>query len=128
MNTVVLCANSWQNVINAIPCLCCGILGLVALYLLLKYVVQPCMTSCHEREVKEDAFEREKIWANFNTTKASTDEALMNQVKELNEKKSELESTLNAEKHNKELLEKQLKLYDDVFEKLNIEIKPKEKQ
>lgn len=82
----------------------------------------------YELKLKKEAFEREKFWAGFETTKASTDEALKNHVKELNEKVLEKEQALKVEKHNKELLEKQLKLYCDVFEKLNIEIKPKEKQ
>lgn len=128
MQFVFLCACQWQTIIDKIPRLCWGIIVLIALYLLLKYVVQPLMTNCHETKMKKKSFEREKEWADFETTKASTDEALKNQVKDLKTEVSEKENALKVEKHNIELLEKQLKVYSDIFEKLNVEIKPKEKQ
>ena len=128
MQFVFLCAYQWQNVIDKIPSLCLGIIVLIALYLLLKFVVQPLMTNIHETWIKKKSFEREKTWADFETTKASTDEALKNQVKDLKTEVSEKDNALKVEKHNKELLEKQLKVYSDIFEKLNVEIKPKEKQ
>lgn len=127
MPFIILCqCLDWQPVINDIPCLCWGIIGLVALYLLLRYVFSPLIANCHERVMMKDADTREREWADFKNTKASTDEALQQQVKELKSKVSELEGGLKTEKFNKELLEKQLKLYRDVFEKLNIEVKPKD--
>ena len=70
--------------------------------------------------MKEAANKREKEWANFESTKASTDEHLINSKKEL-EDKLKLETTKN------ELLEKQLQVYKEFIKQLNLEIKPKEK-
>lgn len=122
------CRADWQPIIKAVPCLCWGIIFLIVLYLLLKYIVRPCIVNCQENKMKEDAHKREKEWAEFETTKASTDDALKQQVKDLKVKISEQEEALKSEKYNKDLLEKQLKMYSGIFENLNVEIKPKEKK
>ena len=108
--------------------ICWGVLGLVALFFILKFIVQPWMSHCHESKMKEEAHNREKEWADFKKAKASTDEALKDQVKDLKSKLSELEGTLESEKFKNGLLEKQLKMYRDLFDKLNVEVKPKEKK
>ena len=82
----------------------------------------------HERQMKADAFEREKEMRNLINLNACTDEELNNQVKDLKTKVSELEGKLKAEEFNKDLLEKQLKMYQNIFEKLNVEVKPKDKK
>ena len=61
MKMIVLCVSPWQNVINSSPCLCWGVIGLVALYLVLKYIVQPLIANSHERKSKEKAIETEKF-------------------------------------------------------------------
>lgn len=83
----------------------------------------------HEKEMKELSDRLEASWFDkknkLGELKASTDDGLKDQVKDLKTKVSELEGKLNEEKFNKELLEKQLKMYSDVFEQLKVEVKPK---
>lgn len=54
-------ANSanWQPVVNAIPCICWGIIGLIALFLVLKSLIIPAMTQCHEKKMKQVVFNHE---------------------------------------------------------------------
>lgn len=83
----------------------------------------------HEEAMKELSDKLEASWFDkknkLDELKASTDEGLNNQVKDLKTKVSELEGKLKIEEFNKELLEKQLKMYSDVFEQLKVEVKPK---
>lgn len=123
MNTVFLCLCPWKEVIDSIPCLCWGVIGLIALYLLLKYLAQPFVNNRLELDAKEKAFEREKFWAKADELKASTDDALKNKIEELQNKVKELEK----EKDAKDALEKQLSIYKKIMDELNIEVKPKEK-
>ena len=97
-------------------------------YFWYKFSVLPKSKHKHEEQMKEDAFKREKEWKELINLKTSTDDALKDQVEKLKVSKDKLEKELEAEKNNICLLEKQLKLYSDIFEKLNIEIKPKEKK
>jgi len=129
MNILILCTGSvWQPVISAMPCICWGVMVLIALYMVLRYVASPLIANCHERKMKEATHKREKEWAEFKTTKASTDDALKKQVKELKEQVEELEKAKKAEEYNKGLLEKQLKMYRGIFDELNVEVKLKEKK
>ena len=58
---IVIChCIGWQPVINAIPCICCGILALVMLYFLLRFVVAPLIANRNERKIKELNHEYEK--------------------------------------------------------------------
>ena len=129
MKLVLFCELSWQWVV-----LISWILTLITIVLLLwryfwyKFSVLPKSKHKHEEQMKEDAFKREKEWKELINLKTSTDDALKDQVEKLAVRKNKLEKELEAEKNNICLLEKQLKLYSDIFEKLNIEIKPKEKK
>ena len=91
-----------------------------------KEAVKVCL---HEKEMKELSDRLEASWFDkknkLDELKESTDDGLKVQVKDLKTKVSELEGKLNAEKFNKDLLEKQLKMYSDVFEQLKVEVKPK---
>lgn len=121
--SIVLCqCLGWQY----ISTVCWGVIALIAFYLLLRYVFSSLIANCHERMMKKDADTREKEWADFKNTKASTDEALQQQINELKSLVLELEGNLKTEKFNRELLEKQLRMYCDIFEKLNLEVKPKD--
>lgn len=80
----------------------------------------------HEEQMKENAFAREKEWNGLMNIKACTDDVLKKQVEDLKKRIAKLEGELKTEKYNKGLLEQQLKLYSDIFAKLNVEIKPKE--
>lgn len=124
MNLLICCTCFWKT---AFPCLCWGVIGLIALYFILKFLALPCLTNRHERKMKEEAFKREKEWNNLINIKASTDETLNDKIKNLTTSIEKLKKELESEKNNKGLLEKQLKLYSDIFEKLNVEIRPKEK-
>ena len=54
----------WGDFVNAIPCLLGGILGLIALIYLLKYVVKPLIEHCHEKKLLNQKNENEKEWKN----------------------------------------------------------------
>jgi len=126
----ILCCNiDWQPVISTIPCFLWGILGLILICVLVRHVVSPLIANCHEIRLKRELYVQETLWFEkrnkLEELKACTEEGLKNQVNELNTKVSELEGKLNTEKLNKELLEKQLKMYRDFFEQLKVEVKPK---
>ena len=127
--SILSCSIEWQPVISAIPGICWGILGLVLICVLLRRVAFPLIANSYEIRLKKENFIQETEWFDkknaFENLKASTDEELNKQVKELKTKVSELEGKLKAEEFNKELLEKQLKMYNDIFEQLKVEVKPK---
>ena len=117
---------NWQPVVDAIPCICWGIIMLIALYLILKLIVLPSIKNCHEMKMKEKIYELENGMINNKTNlenkKACTEENL----NEMKTKVSDLESKLKHEELNRGLLEQHIKIYCDIFNKLNVEIKPKE--
>lgn len=53
---------NWQEVINTIPCLLWGVIGLVTLWLLLKYVAKSLIQNCNDAKVRKEKFAREKEW------------------------------------------------------------------
>lgn len=73
----------WQPVINAIPCICWGIIVLLFIYIVLRLVVAPLIANCHERKLKDDNFEQEKFWAE--SKKESDIEALNRRTREFND-------------------------------------------
>lgn len=113
----------WQNAIAKIPCLCWGVIGLVALYLVLKYVVQPCMASCHERKVKEESFRREKFWAFYKRVEEPLEDELKkvrDELAELKNKERDLNEGQTALKKEKEeqgkiILEEKIKVYQEII-------------
>ncbi|GEM_PF-3419930 len=102
--TLMLCCQhhqspqvDWQPVIDAIPCLCWGILGLLAFYFLLRFVIAPIITNCHEREEKESVHQRELEWAD--KKKTADDSALDRKRREFEEitiQQKILDKVLNA--------------------------------
>ena len=87
MKTVVLllCCHGhsvtdWSPVINALPCICWGIIALVAFYLLMKYVASPLIVNCHELKVKKVNSNHEEKLA---TSKKVSETALEQKKKEL---------------------------------------------
>lgn len=126
MNTlsIVIChCVGWQPVINAIPCFCWGILALVMLYFLLKYVVAPLIANIHETIMKSKAFKQEKFWAFFNRMEKPVNEELGKTKKELYElkkKEKELEKGRSElekekEKHDKMILEEKIEIYEKII-------------
>ena len=110
MNVSVLSVVDWQNVVNAIPCLYWGIIGLAAIVYFLRPLSVIWIKNHHERMMKEDVFEREKQWADFEKIKASTDE-------ELKKENEGLKNQYELEKQANELLKKQLEVYQDLYNK-----------
>lgn len=74
---------NWQPVVDAIPCICWGIIMLIALYLILKLIVLPLIKNCHEMKMKDEAFTQEKHW--YNEKKKTSDEDLNRKIREYNE-------------------------------------------
>ena len=103
---IVIChCVGWQPVINAIPCICCGILALVMLYFLLRFVVAPLIANRNERKIKELNHEYEK---EMSSLKKDNDE-LNEKVKRLNcpQDAEECQKQLVAEKDKNEKLIKE---------------------
>jgi hypothetical protein len=123
--SILNCSIEWQLVIGAIPGICWGILGLILICVLLRRVAFPLIANYHEVKLKKENFDEETKWFDkknkLDELKESTDDG----VKELKTKVSELEGKLKIEEFNKELLEKQLKMYSDIFKQLKVEVKPK---
>lgn len=74
---------NWQPVVDAIPCICWGIIMLIALYLILKLIVLPLIKNCHEMKMKDEAFTQEKHW--YDEKKKASDEDLNRKIREYNE-------------------------------------------
>ena len=51
---------SWQTLINAIPCLCWGIICLIALIFLLRYVAMPLIANRHQIKMQQNKNNWEK--------------------------------------------------------------------
>ena len=82
--SVILCqCIGWQSVINAIPWFCWGVIGLVALYLILKFVVQPWKRHQYEMELKATAFKNEEHWRE--EKRKADEEELTRKIREFNE-------------------------------------------
>lgn len=126
---LILCSKfmanvSWQKLVDSIPCLLWGVIVLVALWLLLKYVVKPRCQYCNDAKVRKEKFEREKFWSFYNKIQLVSDEQLNKQIGALNKQIDELEkekSKLNKDKSEKEsLLNKELEIYNTILNRLNI--------
>lgn len=117
---ILLCqaTSPWDSVIRSIPSLCWAIIVIVTLYLVLRYIVKPIIANCHEKAIKEQSFEHEKDWAGFNDTKASTDE-------NLKKEKKELETQIKNFQTDNQIMKKQLEIYKNFFDNLSLEIKLK---
>lgn len=128
MNTlsIVIChCVGRQPVINAIPSLCWGILALVMLYFLLKYVVAPLIANIHENMMKSKAFKQEKFWAFFNKMEKPVNEELEKTKKELDEfkkKEKDLDEGKSAlkkeqDEYEMKILEAKVKAYEEILKK-----------
>lgn len=126
-NVLLACCNhcqaaiDWSPITKSVPCICWGILGVIALYFLLKYVVAPLIANWHEKNMKDKAFKNEKAWDELRKTER---EATM--TKEKKDQIASLENCIEIEKAKNELLGKRLSIYEETFGKLNVEIKPKD--
>ena len=107
-----------SEIIKEVECLIWAIVFIVALYAVLKHFVLPIIKLHYERQMKDAAHTREKEWADFDKVKASTDEQLKKENKDL-------KNQLELEKLNQTILNKQLETYKSFISALNLEIKPK---
>lgn len=119
MNTLVLLSccpghsvTDWSPIINALPCIFWGIIALFALYFLLKLVVSPLITNCHELKVKDVKNKHEEALINNKEIKES----------ELKQKDNDLE----IEKLKISLAQKKLKVYEDFYDKLEFGVRLKD--
>lgn len=127
MKVLVLLAADWQNVVNAIPCLCWGVIGLVALVFLLKYLhplIEMWIKNKHESKMKKKAFKMEKYWHFIKKVDVASEETLQNEINELKQKteklgkdKSSIEDTYNSKIA---LLEHDIELYKKIVDGLSI--------
>lgn len=124
---ILLCSCDWQGLINATPwLLVLAIIAsstLVGYYLYLKYDKLPCIKNSHESEMKKAAFEREVTWEKIK--KEDTEKNLKQKVDNLTIDNSYKEKELELVKANVETLKKEIALYKEAFENINIEIRPK---
>lgn len=100
-----------------------GVIALVALCLVLKYIVQPCMANCHERKSKEKTIETEKYWHFQNELKHDYKKELEKKIqekeKELQEEKNSREDKLKQERLQAEH-DFYKKIFDDFYNKENL--------
>lgn len=118
---------NWQTLVDSIPCLLWGVIGLVASWLILKYVAKPLIQNCNDAKTRREKFEREKFWKFYDKVQLNSDETLKNKIKELEKKIEELKK--DKEKDNKEqsnknaLLNKEIEIYQTILNQLNVMIK-----
>ncbi len=131
MNVSVLSVVDWQNVVNAIPCLCRSIIWLVAIVFLLK-VLRPVfelyIKNHHERMMKERAFEMEKYWNMITKVNLASDETLQKEINELKQRIKKLEEEKTSIEANSEskiaLLKHDIELYKKIVDGLSVILNP----
>lgn len=128
MKDLVLLAVDWQNVVNTIPCLCWGIIGLVTSVFLLKYIVKPCIQNRFARMMKIKSFEQERYWNLIAKVDVAADETLQKEICELNKKIKKLEEEKTSIKANSEskitILEHDIELYKKIIDGLSVILSP----
>lgn len=118
-------STNWQGLVDAMPCLALGMLGLIfALFLMkcLMNLIELWSKNCHERKMKEKAFEREKFWKFVQLSQLDKDEEIKNQANELAnkmfEKNKDGKENEALKELEKKLEEKELSWYKSLFEKI----------
>lgn len=126
MNTLsflALSGNSiccWQTLADSLPGLCWGIIGLVALFFVVRYVISPLIANCHERQTKKDSFEQEKFWHFQKGLEKDFKKELEDRIADLNQEKKELSDRLEKEKkeRSEKLQEERLKAEHEFYTKI----------
>lgn len=121
--TLGCCQSIWQPVIKEIPCLCWGVIVLIALYLLLKFAVRPCMNHCHESAMKDKMFEQEKYWSNIKKIEYPLEQKLSEvktKLDDLQKKENDItkrKDILEEEKREfeKQILKEKIKVYQEII-------------
>ena len=102
---------NWQNVIDAIPCLCWGVIILSGVFLILKCTLPLIIQKCYERKMIQEAFEREKWWAEKKENKNCSDESLNKKIDELTQEVEKQRRQLKVELSRQDVLQKHLEEY-----------------
>lgn len=106
------CSNTdWSPIIEALPCICWGVILLAALYIFLKYIASPLIANYHERKSHNEKYEKEKFWFFLNHEISAEDcrKKLDESTKKLTafeKKEKELNDGVDNLKREKEEFEK----------------------
>lgn len=114
---------NWQEVINKIPCLLWGVMVLLGFWLLLKYVLKPCIQNCNDAKVRKEKFEREKFWKWYDKVQLNSDETLKNEKEVLEKKIDELKKDNKEQSDKNALLNKEIDIYKKILNQLNVMLK-----
>lgn len=128
MKVLVLLAADWQNVVNAIPCLYWGIIGLAAIVYFLRPLSVIWIKNHHESKMKEKAFEMEKYWRIITKVDVTSDETLQKEINELKQRIKKLEEEKTSIEANSEskiaLLKHDIELYKKIVDGLSVILNP----
>lgn len=113
----------WSPIIKSAPCICWGIICLIALYFLLKYVAAPLIANWHENWAKTQNFKQEKFWAYYKRMEKPIEDKLGKAQKELDELRQKEDgldkgrSILEKERaeFDKKILEEKIKVYQEII-------------
>ena len=134
MTVYFLLTSAWEGVINKIPCFCWGLLIigaiLIALNLLLKYWINPCIRYTHERKLKRESFNREKEWFEkkmekeiIDTFKPFTDKELKEEIEHQKSLLEQKEKDVTKKEEDIKMLETRLSIYEKILKQLNVNVK-----
>lgn len=110
----------WSPVITALPGIFWGVIALVTLFFVLKYVVSPIIANRQERKIKADAFENEKFWYLRSMDEKDYKEVFENKISNLEKEIDKLSKELDKEKKDREktLKEERLKAEHAFYKKV----------
>ena len=121
--------NTLLDIIREIECLLWAIVILVAIYKILKNCYLPKVRLDHERKMKAEAFDREKMWyfikeANMSPKIEEDLKKCQEELTELKKKEKELDEgteSLKMEKlqFDKNILETKIKAYEEIIKTIN---------
>lgn len=115
---------NWQTLVDSIPCLLWGVIGLVASWLILKYVAKPLIQNCNDAKTRREKFEREKFWKFYDKIELVSDGQLKKEIddlkKEIDGLKKEKSDIIKDNSEREALLKKELEIYNTILNRLNI--------
>lgn len=108
---------NWQTLVDNIPCLLWGVIGLFASWLILKYVAKPLIQNCNDAKVRKEKYEREKFWRFYDKIELVSDEQLKKEIDGLKKEKSDI---IKDNSEREAFLKKELEIYNTILNRLNI--------
>ncbi|MDO4703663.1 hypothetical protein [Tannerella sp.] len=131
MNVSALSPVDWQNVVNAVPSLCWGVIGLMTFVFLLRVlspIIELRIRNSHEIKMKKKAFKMEKYWHFIKKVDVASDETLQKENIELKQKIKKMEEEkISIEANSKSkitLLEHDIELYKKIVDGLSVTLDP----